>query len=297
MTANFTVTLLGTSSPSPSIDRFGMSTLVEAGDTRLLFDCGRGAIQRLLQLGPDYPRVDRLFLTHLHSDHIVGIPDLWLTAWIMGRKKAFKVWGPDGTVSMMAHLEQAYQADIHIRRDLDELLPQSGIDIVAEDITEGFEYTLGDVRVVVFDVDHRPVKPAFGYRIEYDGKVVVLSGDTRPCENLVKYAQGADLLIHEIIAPQAFLKRATQMTEHHRQAVIEHHTTPRQAGEIFGRINPKLAVYSHVIGPPIPGYEAEILDGTAETYSGAVAIGYDLARIEVGDEVRIASNPSATPLP
>ena len=187
---------------------------------------------------------------------------------------------------MMAHLEQAYQADIHIRRDLDELLPQSGIDIVAEDIAEGFEYTHGDARVIVFDVDHRPVTPAFGYRVEYKGKVVVLSGDTRPCENLVKHAQGADLLIHEIIAPQAFLKRAAQMTEHHRQAVIEHHTTPQQAGEIFSRINPKLAVYSHVIGGPIPGYEAEILDGTAETYSGAVEIGYDLTRIEVGDEVR-----------
>lgn len=286
MTTDITVTLLGTSSPSPSIDRFGMSTLVEAGGERLLFDCGRGAIQRLLQLGPDYPRVDKLFLTHLHSDHIVGIPDLWLTAWIMGRKTAFKVWGPDGTVDMMAHLERAYQADIHIRRDLDELLPQSGIDIEAEDIAEGFEYRHGDVRVIVFDVDHRPVTPAFGYRIEYDGKVVVLSGDTRPCENLVKFSQGADLLVHEIIAPQAFLKRAAQMTEHHRQAVIEHHTTPQQAGEIFSRINPKLAVYSHVIGGPIPGYEAEILEGTAETYSGAVEIGYDLTRIEVGNAVR-----------
>ncbi len=288
-TSGFTVTLLGTSSPSPSIERFGMSTLVEAGGERLLFDCGRGAIQRLLQLGPDYPQVDRLFLTHLHSDHIVGIPDLWLTAWIMGRKTPFKVWGPEGTVNMMAHLEQAYQADIHIRRDLDELLPQSGIDVVAQDIAEGFEYTQNGVRVIVFDVDHRPVTPAFGYRIEYGGKTVVLSGDTRPCDNLVKYAQGADLLIHEIIAPQAFLKRAARMTDHHKRAVIEHHTTPTQAGEIFSRINPKLAVFSHVIGGPIPGYEAEILDGTRSTYSGRVAVGYDLTRIQVSEEVKILS--------
>ncbi len=142
------------------------------------------------------------------------------------------------------------------------------------------------MRVIVFDVDHRPVTPAFGYRIEYNGKVVVLSGDTRPCENLVKFAQDADLLIHEIIAPQAFLKRAVQMTEHHRQAVIEHHTTPQQAGEIFSRMNPKLAVYSHVIGGPVPGYEEEILEGTASTYKGSVEIGYDLTRIEVGEQVK-----------
>ena len=286
MGASLTVTLLGTSSPSPSIDRFGMSTLVEAGDVRLLFDCGRGALQRLFQLGHEYPRVDRLFLTHLHSDHIVGIPDLWLTAWIMGRRSAFKVWGPEGTVEMMTHLERAYRADIHIRRDLDEMLPQSGIDIEAQDIAEGFEYTHGNVRVIVFDVDHRPVTPAFGYRIEYEGRVIVLSGDTRPCDNLVKYAQGADLLIHEIIAPQAFLKRAAHMTDHHRRAVIEHHTTPQQAGEIFSKVKPKLAVYSHVIGGPVAGYEAEILEGTRLTYSGDVEIGYDLTRIEVGDEVK-----------
>ncbi len=290
MTTDFRVTLLGTSSPSPTIDRFGMSTLIEAGAQRLLFDCGRGTIQRLFQLGPDYPRVDKLFLTHLHSDHIVGIPDLWLTAWIMGRKTPLTVWGPTGATHMMTHLEQAYQADIHIRRDLDELLPQSGIDFITHEIEEGFEYRQGGVAVSAFDVDHHPVTPAFGFRIEYGGNVVVLSGDTRPSDNLVKRSQGADLLIHEVLAPQAFMRRATQMTDHHRQAVIEHHTTPQQAGEIFSRINPKLAVYSHVIGGPGTGYKTELIEGTRATYSGAVEIGYDLMAIEVGDEVRIVSS-------
>ena len=285
MTTAFRATLLGTSSPMPQIERFGMSTLIEAGGARLLFDCGRGAIQRLFQLGPDYPRVDRLFLTHLHSDHLVGIPDLWLTGWIMGRNTPFRVWGPNGSADMMAHLQRAFAADIHIRRDLDELLPQSGIDVVAQDVAEGFEYRENGVAVSAFDVDHRPVTPAFGYRIEYGGRVVVLSGDTRPSDNLVRHSQGADLLIHEVIAPQWFMARSAHMTDHHRRQVVAHHTTPQQAGEIFSRINPALAVYSHVIGGPEA--DAEILEGTRATYGGDVAIGRDLMRIEVGDEVRI----------
>src|SRR5690242_12685249 len=114
------VTLLGTGTPSPRMDRFGPSILVEAGNEKLLFDCGRGATQRLAQLKIPFSEVTSLFLTHLHSDHVVGIPDLWLTGWIGGRKAPLQVRGPAGTTQMMAHLEEAFSFDIHIRRDVDE---------------------------------------------------------------------------------------------------------------------------------------------------------------------------------
>ena len=120
---NLTVTLLGTGYPRPVIERFGPSILVEAGKEKLLFDCGRGATQRLYQLKVPFSEVTALFLTHLHSDHIVGIPDFYLTGWIFGRKTPFRVWGPAGTTEMMSHVEQAYQFDIHVRRDVDEKLP------------------------------------------------------------------------------------------------------------------------------------------------------------------------------
>jgi ribonuclease Z len=119
----FKVTLLGTGSPQPRMDRFGPSILVEAGEKKLLFDCGRGATQRIEQIKIPFTQIDALFLTHLHSDHVVGIPDLWLTGWARGRQVPLQVWGPAGTKEMMAHLEEAYQFDIQIRQ-LDDTFRQ-----------------------------------------------------------------------------------------------------------------------------------------------------------------------------
>ena len=201
---NLKVTLLGTGTPRPVMERFGPSILVEAGKEKLLFDCGRGATQRLYQLKVPFADLTALFLTHLHSDHIVGIPDFYLTGWIFGRNTPLRVWGPTGTAEMMSHLEQAYQFDIHVRRDVDERLPAQGVVVVAKDIEQGVIYQNGDFKVTAFTVDHAPIKPAFGYRVDYAGHSVVLSGDTRYSENLIHFAQGADVLIHEVIDPEAY---------------------------------------------------------------------------------------------
>src|SRR5882724_8123786 len=130
------VTLLGTGNPEPRMDRFGPSILVEAGKEKFLFDCGRGATQRLAQLNIPFSEVTALFLTHLHSDHVVGIPDLWLTGWIRGRKTPMQVWGPAGTTQMMSHLEEAFSFDIHMRRDVDGKLPAQVVIVVAKDIEQ-----------------------------------------------------------------------------------------------------------------------------------------------------------------
>jgi ribonuclease Z len=201
---NLKVTLLGTGSPQPRIDRFGPSILVEGGKQKLLFDCGRGATQRIEQHKVPFSEVDTLFLTHLHSDHIVGIPDLWLTGWLRGRTIPFRVWGPYGTDKMMSHLKQAYQFDIHIRRDVDEKLLCQGVVVLAKDIRQGVVYENGGIKVTAFLVDHVLVKPALGYRIDYAGHSIVLSGDTRYSENLVRFSEGADVLVHEVIDPDAF---------------------------------------------------------------------------------------------
>ena len=160
------VTLLGTGSPQPRMDRFGPSILVEAGEKKLLFDCGRGAAQRIEQLRIPFTAIDTLFLTHLHSDHTVGIPDLWLTGWARGRKVPLEVWGPDGTRAMMSHLAEAYQFDIQIRQ-VDDKLPLQGIAVVATDIQQGPVFDRDGIKVTAFLVDHGVVKPALGYRVDF----------------------------------------------------------------------------------------------------------------------------------
>ena len=275
------VTLLGTGSPAPRMDRFGPSILVEAGKQKLLFDCGRGATQRIEQTKVPFAEVDALFLTHLHSDHVVGIPDLWLTGWLRGRTMPLRVWGPAGTKEMMSHLEQAYQFDIHMRRDVDEKVPAQGVVVVAKDVEEGVVYENGGVKVTAFAVDHGPVKPALGYRVDFAGHSVVLSGDTRYSENLIHFSEGTDVLIHEVMDADAFRLKNPSVSPERVQTILAHHTTPEQAGRVFAQVKPKLAMYSHVVPP-----EAfEFIPPTRKTYSGPLEVGEDLMVIEIGERV------------
>ncbi|TPG46736.1 MBL fold metallo-hydrolase [Rhodanobacter glycinis] len=271
------VSLLGTGAPSPGMQRFGPSTLVEAGKHKLLFDAGRGALQRLAQLNIHWRDVDGVFLTHLHSDHVVGFPDLWLTGWLVrpGRQRPLHVWGPAGTRQMMAHLEQAYAFDIRIRQSDDRATP-AGVVLLVADIAEGVVFEQDGVKVTAFAVDHGPVKPAFGYRVDYAGRSVVLSGDTRLSPNLIRHAQGVDVLVHEVVAPSIF---------HGPASVIEHHTTPAQAGEVFARTKPRLAVYSHIVPPTAA--KQDLIPPTRKSYPGPLVVGEDLMVIYVGEKIGI----------
>ena len=285
------VTLLGTGSPAAVMTRFGPSILVEAGGHKFLFDAGRGATQRLNQAKVRWKDVDGVFFTHLHSDHVVGFPDLWLTGWLTeGRDVPLRVWGPRGTKSMMSHLEQAYEADIQIRIS-DDRASQQGAVILAEDIDEGVVFEKDGVKVTAFEVDHAPVKPAFGYRIDHAGHSVVLSGDTRVSENLIRHAQGVDVLIHEVASPES-LQRAGRPPERVR-GILAHHTTPEQAGEVFSRVKPRLAVYSHIVHPGAT--EQELIPPTRKTYSGPLELGEDLMVIDVGEKIEVRRPERSSP--
>ena len=164
------VNLLGTGTPFPSADRFGAAILVEASGQHLLFDCGRGVTIRLQQARVPASQVTFVLLTHLHSDHVVGLPDLWLTGWILGRSEPLRVWGPDGTPEMTKHLVEAYAADVRIRQGPAENLPSEGAAIQSKAIQPGVVYSEGGVRLNAFRVDHGHVTPAFGYRVDCGGR-------------------------------------------------------------------------------------------------------------------------------
>jgi ribonuclease Z len=281
------VTLLGTGNPRPSMTRFGPSILVEAGTVRILVDAGRGATQRLFAIGSRdlLTGIDLVLLTHLHSDHVVGLPDLWLTGWLFGRTKPFALKGPEGTAALMAHLEQAFEFDVKVRRDVDERLPGAGAAIDAKDIPPETIVEISGVKVTAFAVDHGPVKPAYGYRIDYAGKSVVLSGDTRYSENLVAHAKGCDVLVHEVVAPSVEVTRSALADATRVQRIIAHHTTPEDAGKIFAKVKPRLAVYSHIV--PSPATEKDLVAPTRKTYSGPLAVGYDLMSISIGEKITI----------
>jgi ribonuclease Z len=286
---DFRVTLLGTGTPIPVPDRFGPSTLVEAGDQKLLIDAGRGASIRLHQLGVPIGRLDALFLTHYHSDHTVGIPDLWLTGWLQSyfgtRTAPLRVIGPEGAKTLMTHLERAYALDVSIRI-ADEKLPPQGAAISVEEFSaDGVVYEKNGVKVIAFEVDHGDaIKPAYGYRIEYDGRAVVISGDTRFNQNVIKYGAGADLLIHEVaIAPPALL------AEPFIRRIMAHHTTASEAGRVFAQTRPKLAAYTHLVflaSPQIPPATVDdLLTETRRTYDGPLVAGEDLMQFAIGEAV------------
>ena len=271
--AEMQLLLLGTGYPRPDPERAGPSTAIVVGEKYYIVDAGRGVLMRLAATDLKLGKVRAVFLTHLHSDHIEGLPDLFATTWIFGRAAPLDVYGPLGVREMSDALERFFAADIHIRRDLVEMLPAAGATIHSHTITEGFVYRDADVRVTAFKVDHRPVEPAFGYRFDGHGHSIVISGDTRPSENLIRYAKGADILVHEAYLPEEFDRRDTPAVA----ARLKHyHTSADEVGEVAQAAGVKVLVLSHLI----PGNaDQEFLSRASKHFTGKIIIGHDLMRI------------------
>ena len=281
------VTMLGTGTPAPNPRQFGPSVLVEAGDTKLLFDCGRGCGHRLWNLGPQYLReTSHLFLTHMHSDHTVGVPDLYMNGWNQGRQENLRVYGPAGAEVFMHHLRLAYEEDVVFRADRQvHAVERETLDYVAIEVADGEKLVIDDVTVTAIAVDHHVVEPAFGYRVDAGEFSVVISGDTAYSENLIRHSMDTDVLIHEVMSPALEHFVRTTFSPEVADDIVALHTLAPDVGRVFTQTRARLGVLTHLDNDParIPELEAQI----ETTWSGDFVVAEDLMAIEIGESVRV----------
>ncbi|MCI0654747.1 MAG: MBL fold metallo-hydrolase [Methylococcaceae bacterium] len=272
------VVILGSGTPIPDPSRSGPSVAIVVNDQPYLIDFGPGIIRRAASLSPawggavrglDVRRFNRAFLTHLHSDHSAGYPDLILTPWVMGRNSPLEVYGPAGLNAMTRHILAAYREDIDYRVHGLEHADPEGWKVNSHEIDEGIVYQDRDVRVIAFRVSHGDWAHALGYRFETRDRTIVISGDTRPSENLVKYAKNADILLHEAYFNKGFERGSESSRNYHST----HHTSTVELARLANRIRPGLLVLYHVLfwGADEQDVLAEIRAG----YAGTVAVASD----------------------
>lgn len=288
------VTMLGTGTPDPRFERFGSATLVEAGGLVLLIDAGRGASLRINQTGTRLGAIDAVFLTHYHSDHTAGLPDVWLSGYIPGpfgkRQKALRLYGPETIGDLAEGLMLAFRAD-KVERNAASM-SDDATRLVAHEIAEGVVFDERGVTVTAFRNYHHDFAATYGYRIDFAGRSVTISGDTTYDERVARAAEGTDLLIHEVAAIDSSQKDNAFFTN----VVMKGHTSPEDCGRVFSHARPKLAVLTHIVqlpgGKVGPSVES-ILDRVRTAYEGRVIAGQDLMHFVIGpDGIEVGQGPA-----
>jgi ribonuclease Z len=303
------VVLCGAGGPMPAPERSGPCVAVVAGESLVVFDAGSGAARNLARMRLPPPRVGAVFLTHFHSDHIDGLGELATLRWpASGNTSPLPVFGPEGVRGVVEGLNRAYALDRAYRtaHHGEAIAPPAAGGMLArpfatpgpEEAVEVFEDQ--GLRVRAFRVDHAPADPAVGYRIDYAGRSVVISGDTARSESLLRNARGADLLVHEALAAEIVgaMREGALAAGNERLARIlidipDYHTTPVEAAEVAQAAGVRHLLYYHVVPPLLlPGLEAAFLRGVSDAYAGGVTLGRDGTRVTLpsgSDAVEVSS--------
>lgn len=285
------VGLCGAGSPFPDDRRAGPCTVVVVGKRLFVFDAGSGASRNIGKLGFVQGRIEAIFLTHFHSDHIDGLGELMLQRWVSTSNSApVPVYGPAGVEAVVAGLMQAYALDQHYRvaHHGEATVPSSGFGGAARPFQIGVEGRVvvlkdADLEIVAFLVDHAPIHPAVGYRISYKGRTVVLSGDTKKSASVQREAAGVDLLVHEALsAPLVRLlgDGAGQAGRPKLQKILadilNYHATPEEAAETARDAKARFLLFNHIVPAlPLPGMDQAFVGAAAERYSGPMRVGTD----------------------
>lgn len=280
------LTLLGTGTPHPNPLRAGPSQHVQIGDASVLVDCGSGAARRMVEVGKHPVELDYIFVTHMHSDHTIDLAHLLISGWIRNRPKPYTIVGPPQTQEFVDRLIHAYEFDIKLRRLHDRVGDEVMTPNVIE-VSDGETVTGSDWQARAVEVDHGYVKPALGFVFEQDKSKLVISGDTSPCDAIIKAATGADLLVHELTqgrpAEEANFVvdsdgKEIQTAPEIRNRIADSHTAPDQLGPLAQESGVPRLVASHLSGNMDEAWATGVI---TSTYKGDFKVGYDLLQLTI----------------
>ncbi len=264
------VVMLGTGTPNPDPERSGPAVAVVAGNQPYVVDCGPGVVRRAAAAGIEMPSLNRLFITHLHSDHTMGYADFILTPWVLEREEPLVVYGPPGTKAMTDHILAAYDEDIQNRLHGSQPQNATGIRVEVHEIAPGPIYADANVEVSAFAVPHGAWDHAFGYRFETADRTIVISGDTTPTDAVVEACSGCDVLVHEVYAKAGWDRRTPDWQAYHAAS----HTSGVELGKLAARAKPELLVLYHQL--MWGATEEELLAEIRQSFDGEVAFADDL---------------------
>jgi len=267
--------MLGTGTPFADPDRSGPSLAIVVNDQSYIVDCGPGLVRRASAMSKTFPalaasQLKRLFITHLHTDHTAGYPDVIFTPAVLDRDAALEVYGPKGIHSMTRHIMKAYKEDIGIRIKGLEMGNPASYKVDVNEIKPGVIYQDNLVKVIAFQVNHGNWKHSFGFRFETPDKIIVISGDATYSESLIQNAKNCDILVHEMFSQKGLDKREERWKRYHSTF----HTSPSQLADIANRVQPKLLVLTHML---FFKESAETMMGEVKSlYRGPIAMANDL---------------------
>lgn len=274
------VTLLGTGCPQCSTFRYGPASLVRHREAQVLVDCGSGVTQRLLGAGSSGASIDAVLLTHLHSDHVIDLYQLIVSAWHQGRDRPQRIFGPRGTRAFVDAIMETWRIERELRIRHEQRPSTKALEVEVTEFEAGPVLTLGELSVSAFDVAHEPVKPAVGFHFQVGAERAVFSGDTAYCEALIAAAQGADLLVHECFIHRDMVPAAGVRSPRSIEAVASYHTLSDEVGKVAAHAGVGFLMLNHLV--PVTADREALAAEVAADFDGPFVVGEDLMSYDLG---------------